>query len=414
MADNPPCLLLCFHTGSTEQVQLALDYWAGSVRDGEWVWSEPVKEIAARNGLKNAPLLQVVRRAATAHDVSARCICQAKCDGGPRMVSCRSDAWPSSFEYVCDACSKFLRQQKEREEQERARVRVWKKRAFLASLVARATPFDYATIGYADAVAVYSMMLASERACESGRVEAEAFRLFPSEAMNRSQLMDLFQKGILEVCDDSPLDCIDVLDNGVFSYEVSRINWRFAGDARGLPYPEVFELVGAVIDQREAHAQFDEFVRDFWWRIAEDDALHFLATEARRFKFSEYRYGPKMHKAVRYALESYSIPQIRNLIRRSVGYAAQLSVARNYHGGPALAAVPALLISNVDRALSLNWTIYCVLPAWEQEPLLVRVFFDRVLRTGVQGFREMCGARLPMRTTPPTNLSNEDTQPVAG
>lgn len=409
MTDNPPCLLLCFHTRSTaEQIQLALDYWAGSVQHGDWIWSEAVKEIAARSGVKNASLVQVVRQTASAHNLSVRCACKAACDGSPREVTCRSDLTSSCCsEYVCDECSAFLRKQKEREEQERARVRIWKKRAFLASLVARLSPFDYATMGYADAVAVYAIMLASDRACEAGYLEADALKLFPSEAMNQSLLMDLFQKGILAVRDDSTLDCIDLLEAGVWRYEISQMRWRLAMDARGLPFPEVFELVGALIDQRKGHAQFEEFVRDFWWRIAMDDAMQFLTRENQRFRFPEYRYGPKTHKAVRYALESYSISQVRNLIKRSVGYAAQLSVSRDFHGGAPLATVPALIIGNVDRALSSNWTIFSVLPAWQEEPLLVRVLFDRVLRTGVQGFREMCGARLPMRSTPSTGFSNE-------
>lgn len=299
-------------------------------------------------------------------------------------------------DFVCEKCWEHLREQRFREEEERAKVLHWKKKAFLASLIARTTPIDYASISYADAVVVYSMMLASNLACESGRLEGNAFRLFPSDAMNESLVTELFTKGILAVRDDSPLDSIEVLERGVSKYEVSRINWRLAEDSRGLTFSEVFQLVGEVIDQRKDHAQFDAFVRAFWWEIAVDDALYFLITEIRKFRFPEYQCGQKTERAVRYALEFYSMPQVRNLIRRAVGYAAQLSVSRSHYRYHPFTAIPGLIIGNVDRAQSSGWKIYPVLSRWEDEPLLTRVFFDRVLRTGLQGFRETSGEELPM------------------
>ena len=299
-------------------------------------------------------------------------------------------------DFVCEECWERLREQRFREEEERAKVLQWKKRAFLASLIARTTPIDYASISYADAVVVYSFMLASNLACESGRLEGNAFRLCPSDGMNESLVTEFFTRGILAVCDDSPLDCIEVLERGIWKYEISRINWRLAEDSRGLPFSEVFQLVGGVIDHRKGHPEFDAFVRDFWWKIAVDDSVNFLITEIRKFRFPEYQYGQKAERAVRYALEVYSMPQVRNLIRRAVGYAAQLSVSRNHYGHHPFTAIPGLIISNVDRAQSSNWNINPVFSRWEDEPLLTRVFFDRVLRTGLQGFGETSGEDLPI------------------
>lgn len=400
-------LLLCVHAECHEQIQMAFDYWAGSEKDGEWVWAEPVKEIASRYNLKDSTLLQKVREAATAFDLHTRCN-SAEHDI-PREVSRRSAvgiSWGTGF--ICDECKDKLRQQRFREEEERVKVLLWKRRAFLASLIARAVPIDYASISYADAVAVYSAMLASDRACESGRLEREAFRLCPSDAMNESLVLDLFSKGILAVCDDSPLDSIEILERGIWRHEPSRINWRLADDSRGSLFSEVFQFLGELIDEREGNAQFEAFVQDFWWRIATDDALHFLNDEVRKFRFPEYHCGQKTEKAVRYALGFYSIPQVRNLIRRVVGYAAQLSVSRNHYGQHPFTAIPGLIISNVDRAQSSDWNIYPVLSRWEDEPLLTRVFFDRVLRTGLQGFRETSGANLPIgKATSSPQLSDD-------
>lgn len=391
-------LLLCIDFASQDQIQMAFDYWAGTIKDGEWVWAEPVKGIASRYNLKDSALLQKVREAATAFDLSTRCTSASH--DVPRALSCRGEFRTApAKDFLCEECWEQLREQRIHEEEERAKVLLWKKKAFLASLVARTTPFDYASISYADAVVVYSIMLASNLACESGRLEGNAFRLCPSDTWNESLVTDLFTKGILAVCDDSPLDCIEVLERGIWKYEVSKINWRLAEDSRGLPFSEVFQLVGEVIDQRNGHAQFDAFVRAFWWEIAVDDALYFLITEIRKFRFPEYQCGQKTEKAVRYALGLYSIPQVRNLIRQAVGYAAQLSVSRNHYGQHPFTAIPGLIIGKVDRARSSNWNIYPVLSRWEDEPLLTRVFFDRVLRTGLQGFRETSGENLPIRNS---------------
>jgi hypothetical protein len=406
-------LLLCIHSEFQDKIQMAFDYWAGTIKEGEWAWAEPVKQIALRYDIKESTLLQCVREAATSFDLRTRC-CSADHDT-PRALNCRGDLrMPSASDFVCEQCKDQLRQQRFREEQEQAKALLLKKKTFLNSLIARTTAVDYTSIAYADAVVLYAIMLASNRACESGGLEREAFRLCPSDAMNESLTEDLFTKGILVVCDDSPLDCIEVFERGLWKYQASRINWRLAEDSRGLPFAEVFQLVGGVIDRREVHAQFDDFVSDFWWKITVDDALNFLITEIRKFRFPEYQCGQKTEKAVRYALEFYSIPQARNLIRRAVGYAAQLSMSRSHYGHHPFTAIPGLIISNVDRAQSSDWIINPVLSRWEDEPLLMRVFFDRVLRTGLQGFRETSGKNLAIGRTASSLYSRGETTESSG
>lgn len=51
-------LLLCILSSSQEQIQMAFDYWAGSMKDGEWVWAEAVREIALRYSVKDSALLK--------------------------------------------------------------------------------------------------------------------------------------------------------------------------------------------------------------------------------------------------------------------------------------------------------------------------------------------------------------------
>src|ERR1035437_5971502 len=109
-------LLLCIHSVSQEHIQMALDYWAGSIKDGGWVWVESVKEIASRYSLKDSAVLQKVRETATAFDLSTRCI-SADHDI-PRALSCRGEFRMSrARDFVCEECWEQMRQQRFREEE---------------------------------------------------------------------------------------------------------------------------------------------------------------------------------------------------------------------------------------------------------------------------------------------------------
>ena len=126
-------LILCLHAESQEQIWMALDYWARSLKDGEWVWAEPVREIASRYKLKDSVLLQRVREAATAFDLGTRCSFPGH--DFPREVSSRSElAVSSRREFLCAECTERLWEQRTREVEERVKALISKQRAFLASL----------------------------------------------------------------------------------------------------------------------------------------------------------------------------------------------------------------------------------------------------------------------------------------
>jgi hypothetical protein len=137
-------LLLCLRAESQEHVQMALDYWAGFIEDGVWVWTETVKQIASRYNLKDSILLQSVREAATAFDLSTRC--SSEDHDTPRALSCRGDLRIAcARDFICEECRYQLQQERLREEQERAKALLSKKKTFLASLIARTTSLSFTT-----------------------------------------------------------------------------------------------------------------------------------------------------------------------------------------------------------------------------------------------------------------------------
>ncbi len=119
---------------SQDKIKMASDYWAGSIKDGGWVWVESVRNVASRCSLKDSAVLQKVREAATAFDLSTRCI-SADHDI-PRALRCRGKFRMSCAKgFLCVECKDRLRQRRFRQEEERAKVHLWKKEYFLASYV---------------------------------------------------------------------------------------------------------------------------------------------------------------------------------------------------------------------------------------------------------------------------------------
>jgi hypothetical protein len=84
---------------------------------------------------------------------------------------------------------------------------------------------------------------------------------------------------------------------------------------------------------------------------------------------------------------------LRYLLFRIAKNTAALSSRRDFTRQHALNTISGSLIRDCDRALADNWTIkpYCM--KWdEEEARLIAILFDRVLQTGIEGFKSATGA----------------------
>jgi hypothetical protein len=98
---------------------------------------------------------------------------------------------------------------------------------------------------------------------------------------------------------------------------------------------------------------------------------------------------------VLHALEHFSIPKVRREITNVVKNAAALSRHRDYVKRHALNTIPGTLINYVDRAVSEGWQVSPILHNWQnEEPILLTVLFNRVLRTGLPGFKTLSNSLL--------------------
>jgi hypothetical protein len=129
--------------------------------------------------------------------------------------------------------------------------------------------------------------------------------------------------------------------------------------------------------------------------LATDDVKVYLQEQVHEFRLPDYKFGPKTEEAIKHALETYSIPLVPRCILSVVKNAAALSVNRSYDRYRAKNTIPGSLISFVDRALSNNWEVFPRLRNWtEDEPILLTMLFDRVLKTGGSGFKSLHGSAL--------------------
>ena len=388
----PERLLLCFHTADAQQLRPALDYWSGHRQGDRWIWDETTASIASRYQMRSNKLSVAVADAVTACDPQVRCL---GC-GVPRTFPSRAAVTSSlTEEYLCYQC--FDARQRARYERisEDQRKGEEEKRAVLQALVSvPLEPVDYENLAYFDAVLLYTILLASDEACNTGVLsDVSRLHLCSTAECSSSQISGLYKRGILCFGSATPLEAIEVKGLDKFTYFPSRVSWRLACDTNGGPSHDLFRTVSSLVDLRGRHPEYEEAVAKLWWLLAYDDAIHTLSQEVHRYRMSEYRHGPKTELALKRALTKFSIPRVRRIIQNVVKNAAALSTTREYNRRHALNTIPGGIDRYVDRAISDGWNVYPVLLNWEsEEPLLHTVLFDRVLGTGHAGFIGTAGS----------------------
>jgi hypothetical protein len=386
-------ICLCFEATDQAEIQIALEYWAFDRESG---WQLTVKQIADRVGERKHRIADRVRSAATAFNLDVRCeLC-----GAPLPVSSRSDVQVSRYmaTYVCEACrharaeAERLKQQ-EQNESERKRLA-----SVLNVLTADVSPFEYSELDYFDAVVAYAIMMHSDSAIVNGTIEDPyQLALCPSDSLFSKLLARLFDDGVLKFAKKTDVNALSGDTEGPerISYFPLKVSWQFAVPLKGSGFSILFRQIGAFIDEKEQHPGYREAVRRLWWMLAEADAEQYLRRELETYRLSGFVVGQKMREALQYGLSRFSIPKLRTLLWRVAKNAAALSARRDYTRQHALNTIPGNLIRDCDRAIADQWDIkgYCM--KWDDEEApLITLLFDRVLGTGIAGFRSTSGSVL--------------------
>ncbi|WP_263350106.1 hypothetical protein [Acidicapsa acidisoli] len=383
--DSP---FLCFDISYSEYWQLALDYWSGDDVAGRWKWHASVEDLSGLHGVPKKDVPKFVKLAATAVSLMRRCM---DCDF-PQELSSRSTVTSKSYgDYLCNACLAARNQARLRRREEEERQRFAAEHAHIAENCQRNKTFDYDGISYANAAIAFSIMLASDEACEVGTFQrSDSLNLCESSSLSSKLLGRLSNAGVLGFDEGTPPQAVEIGQDSKWGYFPHLVNWRFASDLGGRSFPEVLTLLGKVIDARDADLEYGGSVAEMWRMLAYDDALNHLSQEVDNYQLPDVRVGPKTEQAIWHALDHFSIPQVRREITNVVKNAAALSQHRDFVRRHALNTIPGNLISYVDRAVSEGWQVSPLLRNWQnEEPVLLTVLFNRVLGTGLPGFKTL-------------------------
>jgi hypothetical protein len=386
-------LSLEFLIEDQHEIRLAQDYWNVEHDGQQWIWARTVRSIALGAGLTQAQLLRTVRAVAKATVPGFQCSgCQR-----PLEVGSRSDLERvEETAYTCSACrAQILAEQQRARQLHEAAIRD-RKREIVRMVREGCMPYDYAQISYFDAFVLFGILLASDDACHKGVFsDVASLHLCASQQLCNDLLGELLKVGILTFAEDCDPNSIQLQDDRSWRYFPAGMKWELAEDSRGLSRPKLMHELGRLLDLRDQHEEYWITVACLWWRIGYDDVLTFLKEEEGKYRFPEPRIGEKTEEALRYALAKFSIPRVRRALKYAVRDAASYSMTRDVYKRQAINSIPRNLISFVDRALSSGWEVPPVLRDWKwEEPTVLTLLFDRVLSTGMTGFKTLTGDAL--------------------
>src|SRR5581483_3761335 len=272
------------------------------------------------------------------------------------------------WEYVCVNCRSTRRQQQQADEQAEAQIEQQRLQRIIAKLSNEDVTCDYEDVDYFDAVAAYGIMSCSETAIVDGAVgNPYQLALCPTDSLLSKLLARLYNSKILIFPYDTSTDAIDSEDPDGLSFYPLRVNWQFAPPAFEESFSRAFRQLNAVVDLRTEHPQYNDAVSELWWLLALDEIKRYLDEQLRQYRLPEPTLGPKLKEDLTYALNRFSIPQVRNLLYHVAKNTAALASRRDFTKLHALNTIPGGIIRYCDRALADKWNIkpYCL--KWEEE-----------------------------------------------
>ena len=182
-----------------------------------------------------------------------------------------------------------------------------------------------------------------------------------------------------------------------YEYYPAKVVWRFAN---------VEDFVVSETAGRELAHYIDNPKNDYevwngsagvWWDVAYAESLRYLNEQLSKYRLQAIE-GDALKQAFQHGLNHFSVPQLRNLLwklAKEIGaYSAQVGVA----AARAVNAIPGNLTRMVDRYVANSWDVTPYVLKWDtDECLLITILFDRVLKTGIAGFKTLNGREIQAR-----------------
>ncbi|MBZ5507862.1 MAG: hypothetical protein LAO78_20565 [Acidobacteriia bacterium] len=387
-------VFLEYHTDDPELVKLAEDFWQLTPEN---FWQYSVKELLSRTGKRRQELMGTVHAAALAVCRNIRCV---ECNS-PFIVRTRTDLptkpWLYST-YRCLTCIQAELAEERRREAEKEAIENQRLMAVLEVLKSNQDPYDYRLIPYYDAIVACSVMIQSESACESGDIgRLNQLGLCASDGLARRLAAQLHSRRIFRFGESTGVEALssNSKDASDYQYWALMVDWRFAPSVDQSSFGNVLRQLNAVIENSKGTDEFVQAVRQIWWETSRDAIEQHLRLQLRQYGMPEFSVGEKFKESFDYLLERFSVPKARYIIYRVAKNAAALSTRVDFNRPRAINTIPGAIIRDCDRAIADNWNINGYTYKWDtEEPQLFTFIFDRLLRTGIAGFRLTSGVLL--------------------
>jgi hypothetical protein len=375
----------------TQALKIAELYWS-RLTDGNW--AHTVKELGSLFVLPTQQISKVAAETSTASDSDFRC---ASCDQ-PLSAKSRSE-FHGIISRVVTQCIDCTRREQERRitaAAEQRRVEQERRSAIWLRETSFDRPFDYQKLEYLDACYAFIILTTSmfdEKTGEIRLPDADSFS--PDSRELQRVVISLYQQGVLLVGKKtSPEAFIPSEDSRSYEYYPARISWRFALPKVSGTHTSLLGELSRIVDRRDDTDDYSKAVSRLWWDIAQAEGIRYLSEQLDQYNLSIDE-SELLREAIRYTLMHFSIPQLRNLIWRLAKDTTLYATKREIHPRRAINAVPGNLMRMCDRVIANAQPVRPYVLKWdEQECSLTTTLFDRLLRTGADGFRTLNGESL--------------------
>jgi hypothetical protein len=255
-------------------------------------------------------------------------------------------------------------------------------------------PIDYESIDYEFAIYVYTILCFSSEGMNSGKIhDVLTLGLCPSDEMTMHLLLKLYRAGILIFSPETDSAAISSVEpDGSFRFLPGAIKWEFAFDVHGKSMASIFEAVEITLLDTPLTDVLDT-VHNLWTSVAIADGISYLERKMSEYRISGFERNDKVEKCMTHALKNFSIPQVRSLLN-SVAKNTLATIQTDGFRQRGINMVPGGVIAMTDRAVASKWNVYPYCYKWAEEAPIITVLFDKVLRTGADGFRVTSGNSL--------------------
>lgn len=257
---------------------------------------------------------------------------------------------------------------------------------------------DYQDLEYSAIIRAFAIFASSE--CDDdGNLRFTGTPAFSSKPTAlKDTLKKLYDEGVLLIGKGTPLTAFvpgDSVDS--FEYYPGRIIWRFATLNECANFPMVGRELSHYLDNPASDSDLWNSVSEIWWEVGYAEAFRYLNEQLEKYGL-QVKEGDAFKEAINHALDNFSIPTLRNLLWKLAKDIGAYSAERGVVRPQAINAIPGKLIRMVDRYVANSWDVTPYVLRWDDEEcLLITILFDRVLGTGVAGFKALTGREIRER-----------------